>query len=69
MNAVAPGMTETVMISDFPDKAKVVEKMHTPLRRLAKPEDVSAVVAFLFSDAARHITGQTINVSGGAVMS
>ena len=40
----------------------------TPLGRLETPEDVSGVVAFLLSDAARFMTGQSINVTGGVFM-
>ncbi len=39
-----------------------------PMRRLGRPEDVSAAVAFLASDAAGYITGQTLSVSGGLTM-
>lgn len=68
VNAVAPGMTQTDMIADVPEKAKMVAKMQTPLRRLAAPEDIAGVVAFLFGDEARHVHGQIIRVCGGAVM-
>ena len=40
----------------------------TPLRRLGKPRDIADVVAFLVSDEARWLTGQTIQASGGVVM-
>ena len=69
VNVVAPGMTETGMIADLPDKVKLLTKMQTPLRRLAEPEDIADTVVFLLSNAARHITGQTIRVCGGSVMS
>ena len=39
-----------------------------PMRRLGEPEDVAAAVAFLASDAAGYITGQTLSVSGGLTM-
>lgn len=68
VNAVSPGMTQTAFIADFPDKAKMVEKMNTPLRRLAVADDIGGVVAFLFDTRARHITGQNIRVGGGIVM-
>jgi 3-oxoacyl-[acyl-carrier protein] reductase len=65
---VSPGMTMTDLIADVPEKVKMVTKMQTPLRRLAVPEDIAGTVAFLFSDKARHITGQNIRVCGGIVM-
>lgn len=68
VNCVSPGMTHTDMIADLPEKVKIVNKMQTPLRRLALPEDVAGAVSFLFSDKASFITGQNIRVCGGIVM-
>jgi 3-oxoacyl-[acyl-carrier protein] reductase len=68
VNIVAPGMTQTDRIAEYPDKAKMLTKMNTPLRQLAQPEDVAYMVSFLLSDKARHITGETLRVCGGAVM-
>jgi 3-oxoacyl-[acyl-carrier protein] reductase len=68
INCVAPGMTETDLIADVPEKTKLLNKMQTPLRRLAAPEDIAGAIIFLFSDKARHITGETIRVCGGMVM-
>ncbi|MCF3630714.1 SDR family oxidoreductase [Thalassospiraceae bacterium LMO-SO8] len=68
VNLVAPGMTNTQMIANLPDKAKMLAKMNTPLRRLAEPEDIARVIAFLIGDGGRHITGETIHVSGGVTM-
>lgn len=67
-NVIAPGMTHTEMISNIPDKIKLVAKMNTPLRRLGDPDDVAGVAAFLLSSKARHITGEVIKVCGGLVM-
>ena len=70
VNAVAPGYVTTDMTADyFSDPATYDRalKRH-PLGRLCTPEDVADVVAFLCSDAARFVTGQTINVSGGFVI-
>ena len=68
VNVVAPGMTQTDRIARLPDKAKMLTRMQTPLRRLAEPVDIANVVAFLLSPGARHITGETIRVCGGAIM-
>ncbi|MBT3764397.1 MAG: SDR family oxidoreductase [Rhodospirillales bacterium] len=69
VNVVAPGMTQTPMLANLPNKAKMLAQMNTPLRRLADPEDIANAVAFLISDNARHITGETLHVSGGVSMS
>ncbi|MBI9080444.1 MAG: SDR family oxidoreductase [Pseudodesulfovibrio sp.] len=68
VNTVSPGMTETDFIADTPQKAKMVTKMQTPLRSLAQPEDIAGVVGFLFTEKAKHLTGQNLRVCGGAVM-
>ena len=67
-NVVSPGMTDTHLIADVPEKVRLLTKMQTPLRRLATPEDVANGVAFLLSEEARHITGETLRICGGTVM-
>jgi 3-oxoacyl-[acyl-carrier protein] reductase len=69
VNTVNPGMTQTEMIASIPEKAKMLAKMNTPLRRLADPDDIANVISFLVSSAAAHITGENIKVCGGLVMS
>ena len=68
VNAVGPGVIQTPLtqayIDEHPERARAAVD-NTPLRRLGTPEDVADVVAFLASDAARFITGQTIYVDGG----
>ncbi len=74
-NAVCPGPTETPMLAEITGAgeqgAKVIEAMRraVPMKRLGKPEDVAAAVAFLASEQAGFITGQTLSVSGGLTMS
>jgi 3-oxoacyl-[acyl-carrier protein] reductase len=67
-NIVAPGMTETPMIADFPDKTKMLTKMQNPLRRLASPAEVANCVSFLVSEDASYINGETLRVNGGSSM-
>lgn len=68
VNAVAPGFIQTEMTKELPEK--VAEKMlsQIPLRRLGEAADVTNVVLFLASDAARYITGEVIVVDGGMAM-
>lgn len=65
VNAVAPGMVMTEMAEKIP--AKFVNKAmdETVLGRLAEPEDIANVVAFLCSDDSRHVTGEVLKVDGG----
>lgn len=68
VNCVSPGMTQTDLIADIPEKAKIISRMQTPLRRLTEPQDIANIVTFLFSSKANFITGQNIRVSGGSIM-
>jgi 3-oxoacyl-[acyl-carrier protein] reductase len=68
VNAVAPGLIETAMTADLPETARAHFLQNTPLGRPGTPEDVSGVVAFLCSDSAGYVTGQTIVVDGGFLM-
>ena len=65
VNAVAPGMVMTDMARNIP--AEFLNKAidETVLGRVADPEDVANVVAFLCSDKSRHVTGEVIKVDGG----
>lgn len=65
-NAVAPGMTLTPALRDaFPPALRQAVEAETLRDRLGEPEDIAEAVAFLASDAARHITGQLLVVDGG----
>lgn len=65
VNAVAPGFIDTDMTQNLPDAIKEGAVKQIPLGRFGKPEEIAAAVAFLASDAAAYITGQTLVVDGG----
>ncbi|MFJ8261569.1 3-oxoacyl-[acyl-carrier-protein] reductase [Rummeliibacillus sp. NPDC094406] len=68
VNAVAPGFIDTEMTEELPEDIKAQMLSQIPLAKLGKPEDVAKVVAFLASDDASYMTGQTLHVDGGMVM-
>jgi 3-oxoacyl-[acyl-carrier protein] reductase len=68
VNAVAPGFIETDMTAAMTPEARTALSAQIPLERLGSPRDVAGVVAFLASDHAAYITGQTLVVDGGMVM-
>jgi 3-oxoacyl-[acyl-carrier protein] reductase len=65
VNAVAPGYIDTDMTSALPERVKESVLAQVPLGRMGRPEDIAETVAFLASDRAAYITGQTILVDGG----
>ena len=69
VNAIAPGSTLTEMIRTWEaDSPGLFERMkaHTPLRRLADPEEIAQAAAWLLSDRASYVTGTVLRVDGGA---
>ena len=68
VNAVAPGFVETDMTADLPDEIKERAIKAIPLGRMGAAKDIASAVAFLASDEAAYITGQTLVVDGGMVM-
>jgi 3-oxoacyl-[acyl-carrier protein] reductase len=65
VNAVAPGLIETEMVKEAPEKVREMALAEIVLGRLGLPEEVAYVVTFLCTEKARHITGQVIQVDGG----
>jgi 2-hydroxycyclohexanecarboxyl-CoA dehydrogenase len=73
VNCICPGATETPLIKEVTREeigARTIEGMikATPFRRMGKPEEIAGAVAFMASDEASYITGQTLSVSGGLTM-
>ena len=65
VNVVCPGIIGTEMIKSMPEEVLNKSISEVVLGRLGAPEDVAAVIAFLASEGARHITGEVIKVDGG----
>ena len=68
VNAVAPGFIETEMTAVLSEKVRESAVAQIPMGAFGTAEDVAEAVAFLASDSARYITGQTIHVDGGMAM-
>ncbi|MAV75504.1 MAG: 3-oxoacyl-ACP reductase [Cellvibrionales bacterium] len=68
VNSIAPGFIDTDMTSGLVDEHRDSLLQKIPLARLGQPEEVAATVAFLASDSAAYITGETIHVNGGMYM-
>ncbi|HEY8253633.1 MAG TPA: SDR family oxidoreductase, partial [Rhizomicrobium sp.] len=69
-NAVAPGLVATDMIRrELKSKAGKQKAAQIPVGRIAEPEEIAAGVVYLVSDGAAYVTGQTLNINGGMLMS
>ncbi|MCX4593236.1 MULTISPECIES: SDR family oxidoreductase [Streptomyces] len=67
-NVVLPGLIETDMIADLSKRRREEILSQTALRRVGRPEEVAALIAFLVSDEAGFITGSSIPIGGGVGM-
>jgi 3-oxoacyl-[acyl-carrier protein] reductase len=68
VNAIAPGFISTDMTDKLSDDVKSEMLKQIPLARLGEPKDIAKMTAFLASDDASYITGQTLHINGGMVM-
>lgn len=68
VNAIAPGYTATPMVQAMNQNVLETIKAEVPLGRLATPDEIAGIVAFLASDDASYITGETVSINGGLYM-
>jgi 3-oxoacyl-[acyl-carrier protein] reductase len=67
-NAIAPGMIDTELVADVSPRMKMALAAQVPVRRLGLVDDVADTVSFLLGPGGAYVTGQTIHLSGGLVM-
>ena len=68
VNAIAPGAIETSMYHRIPEKYRNNIQQNIPMKRVGQAEEVADLVAFLVSNKASYITGQTIHINGGSYL-
>lgn len=68
-NCIAPGFIETEMTRSMRPDVLELERAKIPVGRMGRPDDIAATASFLASDAAAFVTGETISVNGGQLMS
>ena len=68
VNCVAPGFIDTDMTRELSDEHRALMLAQIPLGRLGAADEIAALVAFICSDAAAYITGETIHINGGMYM-
>ena len=68
VNCVAPGVVDTDLVRNLPPERVHALCDQIPLKRLARPEEVAALIVFLASDECSYCTGATFDITGGWVM-
>ncbi len=68
VNSISPGLTDTDIIAEMPEKLKLLSIAKTPLRRIANPKDIANLVVFIASDKANFFSGETFRLNGGQFM-
>jgi 3-oxoacyl-[acyl-carrier protein] reductase len=68
VNQVSPGMADTSFLAEVPEKAQLLIKAKTPLKRLASASDIANAICYLASSDSGFVTGETLRVNGGLLM-
>lgn len=68
VNAVAPGFIQTAMTDVLNDQQKAMIAGRVPAGRIGMPQEIAAAVAYLASEEAAYVTGETIHINGGMAM-
>jgi citronellol/citronellal dehydrogenase len=66
VNAIAPGIIRSSGVDQYPPELVEMSRLRTPMKRLGSPEEVAELVAYIASDAASFVTGETWYIDGGA---
>ena len=66
VNAIAPGATETAMTANYTEKDVAQAQSRSVLGRMGRPEEIADAARFLISERASFVTGEVMNVNGGA---
>ena len=68
VNCIAPGVMDTDLMGDLPEEKVRAICDQIPLKRLGRPDEVAAFIAFMASDECSYATGATFDVNGGWIM-
>jgi 3-oxoacyl-[acyl-carrier protein] reductase len=68
VNVIAPGFVQTAMTDAIPETARAALVARIPTQKMGRPEDIAAACAYLASNEAAWVTGQTLHVNGGMAM-
>jgi len=66
-NMISPGMVNTKLLSNLPEKLLELTAYHNPMKRIAEPKDVANVISFLLSEKADYLNGVNIPINGGNI--
>jgi 3-oxoacyl-[acyl-carrier protein] reductase len=68
VNVIAPGLVDTPILGNFTEEALKEFSRRVPIGRIGRPEEIAAAALYFASEEAAYVTGQILNMSGGAVI-